>query len=1065
MNQLDSVNTDQNTLWDSRRLLVVSLFLPYTPSCIDLPTVPIQPTVLPLQSLTRRLSLVSTMANMKALQNPTNLFPSSVFNDHSNIHSKAERQKDRIACSDLDECMIHSSGAGNIGLQNAVNAFKDNTINRMWIGTVGINTDDIPQSQLDSLRNRLISKYSSTPVFVRQDELDGHYNQFCKQVLWKPFHYQLPDYPKPRGYEEAAWQHYTAVNQKFADEIVKVYRDNDIVWINDYHLMLVPQMVRRMIPTATIGFFLHIPFPSSEIFRCLHVRKQILQGLLGADLIGFQTYAFMRHFLMTCTRLLALETTPKGIQLENSVVGLGIYPIGIDLSSLNAKRAHPEVAEIIASLKEKYHGMHVVIGRDKNDYVKGVRQKVLAFERFLVQHPEWHNRVVLIQVVLSTTEANELETHVLDVVSRINSRFGAIGYVPVVYLQQNISFNHYLALLSIADACLITSLRDGMNLTSHEYVVCQETKFSPLIISEFAGTYGSFGAAIRINPWDGQEVANAINEALTMSADEKKYRWSMLYQYVSTNTAQSYVESFVSDTARVHIENMSIMSTSIPRLSFKSLYADYISCHSRLFLLDDEGTLFSNSLGSTIPAYYAEVNRAKTLLRNLCENEHNIVYLMSGRRRSDLEAFFEIPSLGICAENGSFIKYSDRSKWEIVLQDQDFSWRKKVLEVFEYYTDRTPGSFIEQKEIGILWHYGLADKGFASWQAAECQNHLQNTVTATYPVHILAKQKCVEVMPRNVSKATMVQRILEHHQARSQRRQHSFSLHPQQPSSPLHAPTNMQSRSLPSGLNSQLSLSDHIADTSYLFSGNLEPFEPSPSLLGRSNFDYPADTEYNHSNRATISTTNSSFHGTDTISIASIDSHSSHSASFHSSQLQPMQSFGSATPSRFERIDFILCIGNDRSDECMFEYLGRLAVRENRSRRLEGAGSNSPLVEAYDQRHSRRNTSQVPMSLNTSGDLFVQGDDNSFSPSTEPILLPGSEVADQLCNSPYQTDIFQSSSVPTESTMNSHMKRYRHIITCTVGAKCSSAKSYLSKVSSVLDGLEYLHSQAQQSIF
>jgi trehalose-6-phosphate synthase len=239
---------------------------------------------------------------------------------------------------------------------------------------------------------------------------------------------------------------------------------------------------------------------------------------------------------MTCSRILGLDSNPKAIMLENSMVAVGSYPIGIDLITLEKKRKHHDVTSLISFLQKKYQGKYVVIGRDKNDYVKGVRHKLLAFERFLNDNPHWQGKVVLIQVSLSTSEVNESQCNVSNVVSSINSRFGSLDYVPVVYLHQDISFNHYLALLSMADACLITSLRDGMNLTSHEYVICQEEKKSPLIISEFAGTYGNFGAALRVNPWDTAEVAGAIHEALLMTEEEKTYRWNMLYSYISSNT-------------------------------------------------------------------------------------------------------------------------------------------------------------------------------------------------------------------------------------------------------------------------------------------------------------------------------------------------------------------------------------------------------------------------------------------------------------------------------------------------------------------------------------------------
>ncbi|KAI8854380.1 glycosyltransferase family 20-domain-containing protein [Chytridium lagenaria] len=492
--------------------------------------------------------------------------------------------------------------------------------------------------------------------------------------------------------------------------------------------MLVPSMVRQQIPDATIGFFLHIPFPSSEIFRCIHVRKQILQGLLGADLVGFQTYSFMRHFLMTCTRLLALESTPKGIQMDNMVVAVGIFPIGINLLALNEKRGNSEVPETIASLAEKYAGKKIVIGRDKNDYVKGVRQKLIAFERFLKEHPEWHGKVVLIQVALSTTEANENECQVSDVVARINSKY--------VYLHQDISFSHYLALLTIADACLITSLRDGMNLTSHEYV--------------FAGTYGSFGAALRVNPWDTREVADAIHEALAMSDDDKATRWTELFRYVSTHTAQNFVETFVNELPKIHDESQQVEVSHIPLLPFSPIITEYGISQKRVFFLDIEGTLCPprSSVHDKSKIFQGVVQ----LVISLAANPKNLVYLMSGCTREELSPFVGIPNVGVCAENGSFFMYANRNRWETMLADQDCSWRKQIQEIFEFYTDRTPGSYIEQKEISLVWHFEHADVGFGAWQAAECQNHIQNSIGTIYPI---------KVLPRNVNKGTICRKVLE----------------------------------------------------------------------------------------------------------------------------------------------------------------------------------------------------------------------------------------------------------------------------------------------------------------
>lgn len=206
--------------------------------------------------------------------------------------------------------------------------------------------------------------------------------------------------------------------------------------------------------------------------------------MLQSDVVGFQTYSFARHFLQTCARILSLDSTPTGIQLDSHYCSVGIHPIGIDIHALNKKLGHSNVTQWVTKLKEKYGDKKLIVARDKLDYIKGVRQKLLAFEQFLVRHPEWRGEVVFIQIALSTSEHNELRAHISDVVSRVNSKFSNISYQPIVFLHQDISFSQYLALLKCADACLLTPLRDGMNLTSHEYIACQTETFNPLILSE-----------------------------------------------------------------------------------------------------------------------------------------------------------------------------------------------------------------------------------------------------------------------------------------------------------------------------------------------------------------------------------------------------------------------------------------------------------------------------------------------------------------------------------------------------------------------------------------------------
>ncbi|KAG0207707.1 hypothetical protein BGX28_001104 [Mortierella sp. GBA30] len=660
---------------------------------------------------------------------------------------------------------VEKANAGNIGLHNAVNSIQGQLAKRIWIGTLGMATDMLPDRTRGDIKAELALNHGSIPVFVNDLDFEGHYHQFCKQILWPIFHYVLPDNLRSKGYEDGSWKHYVAVNRAFADTIVENYRQGDTIWVNDYHLMLVPNMIRERLPDASIGFFLHIPFPSSEIFRCLHVRKEVLEGLLGADLVGFQTYSFARHFLQTCSRILAVESSPKGIQLENTAVNVGIFPIGIDTKSLSIKRQDPAVAQWVQVLKEKYAGMKLIVARDKLDYVKGVRQKLLAYERFLVLYPEWQGKVVLIQVALSTSEQNEFQGQVSDVVARINSKFSNLSYQPIVFLRQDITFSQYLGLLTAADVCLITSLRDGMNLTSHEYVVCQEEHKNPLILSEFAGTYGSFGACLRVNPWNYSEVANAIHQALEMSEYEKVIRWNELRKNVCTNTAQFWATDFVSELIKVHGDVQRRYSIHIPLLNMRVVLPQFHAAKRRLLLLDYDGTLLPyersrpmRSRGKTSSEDMVKV------ITDLAKDPRNIVYIMSGRTRENLDSVFgSVENIGLCAEGGCFLKLAGKTVWENQVQEgSDMQWRKKVMEMFEYYRERTPGSEIEEKTVPIVWHYRQADNpSYGLWQARECQNHIEEAIGSIYPVHAVVGRKCLEVMPRDVSKAHATKTIVE----------------------------------------------------------------------------------------------------------------------------------------------------------------------------------------------------------------------------------------------------------------------------------------------------------------
>lgn len=504
---------------------------------------------------------------------------------------------------------VENADQGNGGLRNAVEAAvrSGKLTDKTWVGTLGMPTDALGEQQKQDIEDRLATEYDSLTVYCKDSDFDGAYTHYCKQILWPVFHYQIPDNPKSKAYEDHSWVYYVKVNQAFADKIVKNWKRGDIIWIHDYHLLLVPLMVRKKLPDAKIGFFLHVAFPSSEVFRCLAVRKELLEGMLGANLIGFQIHEYARHFLQTCSRLLCVEATNAGVQLEERFVDVIDLAIGIDPVALSMHREDTAVAEWLAVMQERYRGKKLIVARDKLDHVRGVRPKLLAYELFLNKYPEWRDRVVMIQVATSTTEQAELDATVSDIVTRVNSSWANLAYQPLVYLKQDISYPQYLALLTVADALMIASQREGMNLTSHEYIFCQDGKFEghnrfgSLILSEFTGSASVFGRnELSVNPWDFRQCAEAIKTALEMGDEEKKRRWNALYKAVMHHTAESWFMAFIERLDKVYDEQHRRDTASVPRLSINTLAQQYRASSRRLFIIDYEGTLASWGSPSSI---------------------------------------------------------------------------------------------------------------------------------------------------------------------------------------------------------------------------------------------------------------------------------------------------------------------------------------------------------------------------------------------------------------------------------------------------------------------------------
>ena len=630
--------------------------------------------------------------------------------------------------------------------------------------------DALDEGRRFDIGDKLENEFDSIAIFPRDSDFDGHYSHYCKTILWPVFHYQIPDNPKSKAFEDHSWMYYVNVNQAFADRIIKCWKRGDVIWIHDYHLLLVPSMIRKKLPDAQIGFFLHVAFPSSEVFRCLAVRNELLEGILGANLIGFQTQEYCRHFLQTCNRLLCVEATAEGIQLEDRFVNVSTFPIGIDPCALNQRRAESDVLEWLDRIQAKYADKKLIVARDKLDNVRGVRQKLLSYELFLNKYPEMRENVVLIQVATSTTEQAELDAAVSDIVTRINSSHSTLAHQPLVFLKQDIEHAQYLAMISAADVLMICSLREGMSLTSQEFINCQDGKYGGkkhgvLILSEFTGSAAMFkGNELSINPWDYRQCSEAIKTALTMSPAEKEQRWSRLMDIVMLHTAGHWLETFLNRLSTVWKQHSRRDTIAIPRLSISKLSEQYQAARNRLFILDYEGTLAA--YGSPTSIIFTSPQRTLDTLTNLSADRRNIIYIMSNRKPEEMDRLFRrVPGLGMIAENGCFLKEFGTEEWTDMADSEKMnSWKSSVRGILEYYKERIAGSWIEERYCSLMFHYARADKQEnqqdAARKAGDCADQI-NDACENQRVHAVPVEGGLLVEPIDWSKGTAATYIFE----------------------------------------------------------------------------------------------------------------------------------------------------------------------------------------------------------------------------------------------------------------------------------------------------------------
>ncbi|KAL5973921.1 putative alpha,alpha-trehalose-phosphate synthase [UDP-forming] 9 [Asimina triloba] len=661
----------------------------------------------------------------------------------------------------------------------------------IFVGSLGPRFEKIPPSEQDDVARCLFDSFRCVPTFIPPDVYHKYYHGFCKHHLWPLFHYMLPLSPARDGarFDRVLWRAYVSANKMFADKIMEVINpDEDFVWVHDYHLMVLPTFLRKRYHRVKLGFFLHSPFPSSEIYRTLPVRDEILRATLNADLIGFQTFDYARHFLSCCSRMLGLDYESKrgyiGLEYYGRTVSIKILPVGVHMGQIESVLSMPETIQMVRELKEKFDGKTVLLGVDDMDLFKGISLKLMAMGRLLEQRPDLNGKVVLVQITNPArsqgTDIQDVENETRAMAKKVNEEFGFPGYDPIVLIDRAAPTHEKYAYYTIAECCVVNAVRDGMNLVPYKYTVCRQGIASPshectpkksmIVVSEFIGCSPSLSGAIRVNPWNIDAVADAMNLAITIPDAEKQMRHDKHYKYVSSHDVAYWARSFDQDLERACRDHfvrrcwgigfglgfrVVALGPNFRKLSVEHIVPAYKGASSRLILLDYDGTMMPQASVDKTPS-----NEVISVLNALCSDPKNVVFIVSGRGKDSLSRWFlPCEKLGISAEHGYFTRWSGDCPWESCSIAADFEWKNIAEPVMKLYTEATDGSSIEQKESALVWHHQDADPDFGSCQAKELLDHLEN-VLANEPVVVKRGQHIVEVKPQGISKGVVVENLI-----------------------------------------------------------------------------------------------------------------------------------------------------------------------------------------------------------------------------------------------------------------------------------------------------------------
>ncbi|MBE0676051.1 MAG: bifunctional alpha,alpha-trehalose-phosphate synthase (UDP-forming)/trehalose-phosphatase [Bacteroidales bacterium] len=647
-----------------------------------------------------------------------------------------------------DEIIHLEKSAG--GLATGLNSL-DVSYEKHWIGWPGIYTSD---NKTEKELDHSLESYNFHPVFLTEQEVELYYEGYSNSTLWPLFHYFYVYTMHNQDY----WEAYKRVNAIFLEKVLEVATEDDIIWVQDYHLMLLPMMIREKLPRVRIGFFLHIPFPSYELFRTLENRDELMGGLLGADLIGFHTFDYMRHFVSTLYRIKGIETDDNTFHYQNRTLSVDTFPMGINFENFFNAHRQPEVRQFASHFRESYHDRKIILSVDRLDYSKGILRRLEAFRMLLHDYPEWTGKVSLVMILVPSRDSvdryHDLRVSIDETVGNINGTLSQPGWIPIHYYYKGFSFNELTAFYHESDVALVTPLRDGMNLVAKEYVAAKSAKPGVLVLSEMAGAAIELTDALLVNPNNVGAIAETLNKALLMPANEQKARLARMQKKLKKYDVVKWAADFIEEMERIHLKQSHIIRKYLRPGQAREIAASFSKATKKLVILDYDGTLVPFN---SDPALALPDESLKELLISLAGTSGVDMAIVSGRNSEFLQSIFGDLSITLFAEHGALRRVNGR--WEDVYR-KDLSWQPEIVRIMQEVTDSTPGSYLERKKTALVWHYRNTDKWLADLRAAQLVNKLIYPCTRRQ-LHLMRGEKIIEVKPSEYTKGSTIRNFYQ----------------------------------------------------------------------------------------------------------------------------------------------------------------------------------------------------------------------------------------------------------------------------------------------------------------